>query len=103
MVVRGRNNAVEGIATAAIARHFEHRREVARCYRVIGLVVSDLLGHLGASEEYKYDCPVIFFNGFFPSPGAWGFRHIPAQGWAALAVCTGVRNVPPPPHLRGQG
>ena len=30
------------------------------------------------------DC-VTFFNGFFPSPGAWDFRHIPAQWWAARA------------------
>jgi hypothetical protein len=26
----------------------------------------------------EYDDRVTFFNGFFPSPGAWDFRHIPA-------------------------
>jgi phosphoribosylaminoimidazole-succinocarboxamide synthase len=33
--------------------------------------------------QAKYDFHVIFFNGFFPSPGAWLFRHIPAEGWSA--------------------
>jgi hypothetical protein len=27
----------------------------------------------------EYDDCVIIFNGFFPSPGAWDFRHIPAE------------------------
>jgi hypothetical protein len=26
----------------------------------------------------EYDWRVTFFNGFFPSPSAWDFRHIPA-------------------------
>jgi hypothetical protein len=29
--------------------------------------------------DVEYDGNVTFFNGFFPSPGAWDFRHIPAQ------------------------
>ena len=47
MVVGGRNDAVEGIAAPAIARHFQHRREILRRYGVVGLVVGDLLGHVG--------------------------------------------------------
>jgi hypothetical protein len=34
-------------AAPAIARHFLNRRKVFQHYAVTGLVVSDLLGHLG--------------------------------------------------------
>jgi hypothetical protein len=38
-----------------------------------------LLGHVRAPIRGEYDGCVTFFNGFFPKPGAWGFRHIPAR------------------------
>jgi hypothetical protein len=80
MVMSGRNDAVEGIGPPAVARDLQHRREILGRHGVIGLVVGDLLGHVGASKvRGEYDGRVTFFNGFFPRPGAWDFRHIPAQ------------------------
>jgi hypothetical protein len=37
----------------------------------------------GLPLDLEYDDCVTFFNGFFPSPGAWDFRHIPAEWRAA--------------------
>ena len=46
MVVGGRNDAVEGVRPPAIPRNLQHRRKIVASDRVIGLVVSDLLGHV---------------------------------------------------------
>jgi hypothetical protein len=47
VVVGGRDDAVEGVAAPAVARHFQHGRKIFRRDGVIGLVVRDLLGHVG--------------------------------------------------------
>ena len=53
VVVGRRDDAVEGVAATAITRHFQHCRKIVGRYRVIGLVVGDLLGHLNLPIHLK--------------------------------------------------
>ena len=86
MVVGGRYDAIEGIGPPAVARHFQHRREILGRHGIVSLVVGNLLGH-GASDSR--------INMTEASPFSMDFSPVPAHGTSAIFRPYGERFVPP--------